>query len=796
MIKHSSKITALLLCLTLVLGLTSCFGGDNEAGSTGDGSDVGGTATAGAMGRYVEQEEYLPEEVLFVVAMSQLPDSSLRVMGDLGGQGIGPYGIYTSTDGAKSWTPVDYPWLDGLTGCEIYAAALTAEGAYLSRSENLLMDAKMPTDGAKAEAEPAESGEGSDEAATAAATGSETETKAEASANEPAQDRSGNDIPYTVVYGDASGVTEIDLDYLPEGEGVRATRLYTAANGDLLSVGLTAQIRQIDTNTLKEKANYQGSPAIGIAPGVATYDGTLAIHSADTINLYDLESGNQTGEISTIGGTQGDYLANKVATVSIPPDGSAYFYANASGIYRVPMGTTVSERLVDGGLCTLSNQTLDLTHVFSVGNDEYLTLVRTRELTYRLFRYTYNPDIPTEPSQALNVYSLYDNKTIRHAISGYQIQHPDIRVNYQVGLPEGSSVTAADAMRTLSTELLAGKGPDVIVMDDMNVDGYIQKNILQDLSDVVSGTKTLSNITNSFHQEGSLYAIPARFYIPMLMGDDIEDVKNLSDFTAWLDNQYTADIGIRSDELVDRFYRAFSNGWFAEDASLDETAFRSDLEQLGKLSEGIRALDEVNSFGNIAVDTLVWYGGATAANYSIVGGYVDVGLFDVTIKNRPTASYHSFPNDSGDVFIPGTILGINAATGSLDSSKSFVQHVLSYEVQNTNLGDGFPVNDEAFEALSKNPGGDIETENMLMQLSVNDARTGEMIEVSLSGAWPSDEFMTEFKSTLRSAHVPVKANAVIKEMIIDETAAYIGGQRSLDDTVRSFKQKMDLYLSE
>ncbi|MFV0401800.1 MAG: sialidase family protein, partial [Oscillospiraceae bacterium] len=144
---------ALLLCVSMIFGFTGCFGSGSESGSgssqNNTGSATAETTASGAMGRYVEQEEFLPAEILAVLSMEQLPDGSLRLLGDLGGQGIGPYGVYESSDGGKSWTPVDYPWLDQLYGCPVLAAALTAEGDYLSHMENVL--GEMPPDDATAD---------------------------------------------------------------------------------------------------------------------------------------------------------------------------------------------------------------------------------------------------------------------------------------------------------------------------------------------------------------------------------------------------------------------------------------------------------------------------------------------------------------------------------------------------------------------------------------------------------------------------------------------------------------------
>lgn len=769
MAKYSHRLLTIVLCLTMLLGLSAC--NNKKDVSLNESSNKGNNkikSTSDAMGRYVEQEEYLPEEVLSVLSITQLSDGSLKLLADLGGQGIGPYGMYTSKDSGKSWSNIDYPWLDSLVGCPIVTAAISNSGVYIAHTENVIDQA--PED--------------------------ESSADSEQSSDIIDQDKSSSDTSFTFVYGDENGVNEIPFDPTSENDNIIGTTLYTAVNGDLISVSLSGQILQIDTKNWKEKNQYSTVPGVGILPGVATYDDKIAINAGDKISLYSLEDGSAIGEIPTTGSIQSSYINQKVSLVSIPSDGSAYFYVNETGLYRVPMDTTVSERLVDGGLSSLAIQNLTFTDIFSVDNEEYLAIARTSEFGYRMFRYVYNPDIPTEPSEVVSVYSLYDNKTIRQSISGYQTQNPDVRINYQVGLQEGGSITAADAMRTLSTELLAGKGPDVIVADEMGINGFIDKNILMDITEVVSTIKTLENVSKTYQQDGKLYAIPARFYIPMLLGDGVDKVTNLSEFTSWLETQYTPDIGMRTDELIDRFYTSCSYRWFDNSGKLDDNAFRSDLEQLGKLADGIRSIDGVESYdNNIAIDTLRWYGGAISASCGVVSGYVDVSLFDSAIQNRKTGSYSPFPSENGGVFVPSTILGINAATESPGNAKNFIQHVLSDEVQATHLGDGFPVNDKAFEELSKDPTAG-SAEDMFAQLMVQDSRTGELTEVSLNGKWPSEEFMTEFKNMLRGTTVPVKTNAVIKEMIIDETAGFISGTKSLEETINSFKQKMDLYLSE
>ena len=43
---------------------------------------------------------------------------------------------------------------------------------------------------------------------------------------------------------------------------------------------------------------------------------------------------------------------------------------------------------------------------------------------------------------------------------------PDVAVEVQVGIPAGSGLSADDALRALNASLLAGTGPDLLVLDD------------------------------------------------------------------------------------------------------------------------------------------------------------------------------------------------------------------------------------------------------------------------------------------------------------------------------------------
>ena len=75
---------------------------------------------------------------------------------------------------------------------------------------------------------------------------------------------------------------------------------------------------------------------------------------------------------------------------------------------------------------------------------------------------------------------------MRRLIARFQKQNPDIYVNYQIGLSGEDGVTASDALRMLNTEILAGDGPDVLMLDGISVDTYTEKGLLMDLTTVLA----------------------------------------------------------------------------------------------------------------------------------------------------------------------------------------------------------------------------------------------------------------------------------------------------------------------
>lgn len=83
-------------------------------------------------------------------------------------------------------------------------------------------------------------------------------------------------------------------------------------------------------------------------------------------------------------------------------------------------------------------------------------------------------------------------------------------------------MTASDALRTLNTNIMAGKGPDVLILDGMPIDSYIEKGMLADLSglldEIEQSDGLFENIARAYEKNGQVNAVPTGFQVPILRG--------------------------------------------------------------------------------------------------------------------------------------------------------------------------------------------------------------------------------------------------------------------------------------
>ena len=135
--------------------------------------------------------------------------------------------------------------------------------------------------------------------------------------------------------------------------------------------------------------------------------------------------------------------------------------------------------------------------------------------------------MPSVPTQTLTVYglNLEQTDTIHQAASMFQLEHPDVRVELIDGQTTSGSTTVSDTIRALNTELLGGNGADLLVLDGLPAESYIEKGILEDMKDFLSPMIASGELTEQVskpytEENGSIYQIPTRMTLLAAYGTD------------------------------------------------------------------------------------------------------------------------------------------------------------------------------------------------------------------------------------------------------------------------------------
>ena len=185
------------------------------------------------------------------------------------------------------------------------------------------------------------------------------------------------------------------------------------------------------------------------------------------------------------------------------------FYVDSTGLYRYAFGGNVIEQVIDGSLNTISSANKAFEDMV-LGPDGKIYIAEidynSSTMSGKLYSYTYSADTPTVPDTELTIYSLEDNSSIRQAVAMFQKKYPDIYLTLETGMSGDDGVTRTDALKTLNTEIMAGKGPDILILDGISSETYVEQGMLEDLSGILKAAGLLSNIEEAYKSEdGSIY---------------------------------------------------------------------------------------------------------------------------------------------------------------------------------------------------------------------------------------------------------------------------------------------------
>ena len=586
-------------------------------------------------------------------------------------------------------------------------------------------------------------------------------------------------------------ITELPLEE-PDGAGPRSFKV--ADNGDLL-VDCWWVLYHLDGETGAVKNQFEVEDG-----SVEGYDirGNEAVYCAnDALVFYDMEAARETGRVaaaSFVHSSNDNSTWNRLAAYT--PDGSVC-YADAKGIYRTQTGNSMLEQVVDGGLTSLGTPSF-LMQFFVPLDDSFLMVSWVNE-AWGLTAYVYDPGVPTLPGQELRVWSMEEDPLVRQAIGTFQKDHPEVYVTYELGYTEGEgSYSWDDALKTIATELVAGKGPDVLVLDGMPLDSYAEKGVLLDLSEDFAALEDRLlpyKAAACRRADGTLPGIPLQFDAPVLHASTAA-VSASRDLESMVDNRDSFNHPLSVTEIDwimqiftltdrDRLYAGDEAAW---------TAFLSQMKRIWDMEQGRVVEDSWGLHPEFGFGALAWSIDAVGIDLGYLCSFDSLYAAWQVSQNRGDGEI--VPLFGHGLYQPKTILGINARSQNTAVARQFLATALSEEVQGSGVGTGMPVNAAAFEASTQEDTDAGRNGHFSTYGTTLTDKDGADVPIYVTIDYPPEDYRSAWAETLKALDTPVLLDGSIQTIMEQETADYFAGKQDLDGAVDRVIGKLELYLAE
>ncbi len=470
-----------------------------------------------------------------------------------------------------------------------------------------------------------------------------------------------------------------------------------------------------DANLVRQYAE------LGFKNCVSLYENRLGLfdYESGTITVYDVNTAT-TLETVSVNTKKNNYMS-LVSEFVLNLNADGIFMASGDGLFKFTDGDW--KMIVDGGLTLLSKQNVNIAGLF-INNDVFYGFLGGASL--KVVCYAFDETVPTEPAVILDIFSLRDNNTIRQTIGEFQSANPDVRVNLRIGLPEESSASEEDVIRSLNTEILAGKGPDLIILDGLPVDSYIEKGVLSDLSGLVDDLEKqgmFGTFKNTFGRGDAVYGLATRFSVPVMVGDknSISTITSLSDLVNAVSKANDDGVSllripdslIQENGMMMDYYDSCADSFMNQDGSINQSALSDYLGDMLKLNNLIKenAPENYEGAGVIAVsgggrgmetfDMASWdlRDGKALMNATTLGGVFALRLYSSSLQANNDMGLVGLFNQKK--YFPLGAIGVVASGSQKEIAEQFVSLALSRTVQDAYLYDGFPVNKLSLEAVIK-----------------------------------------------------------------------------------------------
>ncbi len=533
----------------------------------------------------------------------------------------------------------------------------------------------------------------------------------------------------------------------------------------------------------------------------AAENGDMAANTEDgVITIYDSEAAEK-----------GTMKIDQQEGIMMCGDEENWHIISGEGIMRMVLGNEVGEVILDGTMASMGSSLNRITGIIKGQEDDFYVLYsQPKASTWSLMHYTYDAEAMAVPENTLRVFGLSANATVEDALLGFQKTHPDVKVEFLTsGKEEGITM---DDIRTLNTELLGGNGADVLLLDGLSAESYIEKGILADLTDLADGLMAqesyLESILKSTAQkDGKIYGMPVKFSVPVIYGDENTKgaLSSLDSLKSYLEEHPEASIfGIaQRDYIRDFLFQMYQDEIIKKDGKVDQEKLADLLEIEVKIAANARAevFDEDGSaqmdMGTAAkiFQQDMFSNGGSAAIINHPDSVATSKIASVTDMMTPYTLMRQMglsPDTLEGLYIPKGIVGINKDTKQKEIAEEFVKYLFSPEVQGKPVGDGLSVLESGMGILKE----ELASEYATGLVTMSSWKFEGEEEIVLDVSYPTEEEVDGLITICRTLEKPATQDCVIWNIYQTEADECLGGNVDAKTAAKNIAQKVDTYLAE
>ena len=440
-----------------------------------------------------------------------------------------------------------------------------------------------------------------------------------------------------------------------------------------------------------------------------------AYNGRDEITVMDLD----TEEIVDTISREMSYSQGKIFV----SDQEEIYYIGENGIECYQKGQSQWNKVIDGMGYSFGASDTSVQSAIITGEKQKEFYMYLNSRDSKIVHLYYDETIPTHKEQRLNICSLYSNEQIKDICNAYQQNHPEVEVSLNFMLGDEDTGLAGDTIKTINSELLAGEGADIYLMEGLSSQKMMDKGVFKDIAPMVKeqidSGELLPNVMNAFQNEsGKMYEIPLRVKVPFfVMKDDLgldhpqfEGFYNKCKESDGYD--YSTDLYVFS--MAAALVDCYGDDWIDKDGKVNLDEWAECVEQMTEINKHSlyynkvnleeMGIDDVSKIGEYIYrkDSIGLFGGVPyqfISNKEVFGLGCADNLVDVFALSILKDQYHCQYSDINSCFLPSCIIGINANAAHTKEAESFLQYALSEEAQSREGYNGLPINTKSLEQL-------------------------------------------------------------------------------------------------